>query len=94
MVNSRHNGNGNEKREFFGAVTKNFRAFVAESKREVRDQIAKRGIAKHNFVLFLCWSDGNGKVREKAIMKPRFRVTRAHYRVLETACVNFLANEV
>jgi len=92
MVNSRHNSN--EEREFFGAVTKSFKALIAKSKKEVKDQIAKRGIAKHNFVLFLCWSDGNGKVREKAIMKPRFRVTRAHYVALETACVGFLANEV
>lgn len=90
MVNSRFSGN--EVGIFFGAVTKSLKTFVGNSKRKVRDQITKRGIAKNHLVLFLCWPNGNNKIKKNVIGRPGFKLTKKHHVVLETACVDFLTN--
>jgi len=78
--------------EFFGAVTKNFKALVGNTKREVKTQIAERGIAKRNVVLFRCRSNGKNKIKQKILDIPSFKLNPTHYRVLRKACFDFLEN--
>lgn len=93
MVNSESKNNevSNDGGEFFGAVSKNLKAFVGNSKRKIKNQIARRGITKNNIALFRCWPNGKRKIETKLINRPRFKLTHYHHIVLTEAGLNFLA---
>ena len=80
--------------EFFGAVSKNFKTLIGDSKRKIKNQIDRRGIAKNNIALFRCWLNGRKKIEKKLINRPRFRLQPHHHIVLERACFNFLSSVV
>ena len=78
--------------EFFAAVTKSRKAIVDKSKRRVRYQLSGRGVAKPNYALFRCWSNGDGKIRRRILEEGRFKLSPDHYVALERACLVFLEN--
>ncbi len=92
MARSRFSGNGKE--EVFVVMTKNFKVFVANTKKGIRMWIKQRAIARHNFGLFLCWPDKkNNTIRITTIERPKFYLTKKRLNALSAACVYFLTKQ-
>lgn len=88
MANSRFNNNRGEK--FFGAVTKNCKTVLVDnSKKNLREEITQRRIAKNNIAMFECQLNER-KIRTKLIHKPRFKLMARHHAVLKNAYLIFL----
>ncbi len=75
---------------FFGAVTKSCAVIVGRSKRTVREQLAKRGVAKPNVAMFKCQQSGNDALKKKLLNRPRFKLTSHHHLVLTKAGLSFI----
>ena len=78
--------------EFFGAISKNCKTIlVKRSKKEIREEIERRGIRKNNIVIFKCRSIGGQKIIKKPIHKPRFKLINDHQVAMTEASLNFLS---
>lgn len=87
MTKSRHGGN--EKQEFFVAVTKSCRTAVESSEKAVREEIAQQGATKKNVVVFKCCFNGINTSKELT-HKRGFPLMARHRTVLKNACRDFL----
>ncbi len=86
--------NGDKRTKLFVAVTKNLKTMIGRNKNEVKNQIVKRGIAKHNVVLFRFrrLSDKQNNADLKMLGRPKFKLKPIHFRILEKTYTNFLEN--
>ena len=91
MANSRLN---NEGEKFFGAVTKNCKTVLVDnSKKDLREEIAQRRVAKNNIAMFECQPNGI-KIKTKLTHKPRFNLMVRLHVSLENACLIFLEDRM